>query len=671
MNVVATVGAAAILTAFACSTFAAIAAIAGLRLKRHDLEEAARRALLANAAFVTVAVGALLTALLRDDFSIDYVAHVSSIDLVRPMKVAAFYSSQMGSLLYWTWVMSLLLALFAARTVRKIPWGGAHAVAISGLVLAAFLAASAFLASPFRLSAFAAADGLGLNPLLVDRGMLVHPPMLLGGMASTVVPFVLATAALASGRLDAAWLRVVRPWAVGSWLVLSVGNVLGGWWAYTVLGWGGYWGWDPVENSAILPLLPLTAFLHSAIVQERRGMLKLWNLALAFTAFSLAVFGTFNVRSGLVTSVHSFAQSTVGPYFLVLLGLTLAASVGLLVWRAPRLRADADFVSLASRESAMVINNYLLITLALVVLGGTLFPVFSELIDDSRITVGPAFYNRVAGPLLIVLLTMIAIGTVLPWRRAARETLVARFRAPLLVAAIAAPILVLLGVRDPFAIGGVVPAVVIAFVTGREFYLAARASTLTARVEAWPLALLGLLDRDPRRYGGYLVHLAFAVMAVAVVGSYMYQQQVRVTVAPGETFEFAGYTFAYDGLRERRGTTNGIETELFAPLEVTHNGEVVALLEPGRRVFRNFPDQPSAIVGLHTSLRRDLYSFVEGWDDQQRARIQVIMNPLVAWLWIGAALYATGGLIAFAPAKIWASAPREVLAPVVRPASGA
>jgi cytochrome c-type biogenesis protein CcmF len=235
---------------------------------------------------------------------------------------------------------------------------------------------------------------------------------------------------------------------------------------------------------------------------------------------------------------------------------------------------------------------------------------------------------------------------------------------------------VILGVRDPFAVAAVVPAVLIAYVTGREFYLAARALRTSRRAESgaaplWPLALLSLLDRDPRRYGGYVVHLALAIMAVAVVASYMYQQQVRVTVAPGETFEFAGYTFAYDGLRERRGTANGIETELFAPLEVTRNGEVIGVLEPGRRIFRNFPDQPSAIVGLHTSLQRDLYSFVEGWDAEQRVRVQVIVNPLVAWLWIGAALYATGGLIAFSPARAAAPAPREVVAPAVSTAPGA
>jgi cytochrome c-type biogenesis protein CcmF len=668
MNTIATIGFASLLTALGTSSFAVVASIAGLRGGNAALVEAARRAVMVNALFVGTAAAALLTALLRNDFSIAYVANVSSLDLVTPMKVAAFYSSQAGSLLFWTLVTSVMLAAFAHLTAPTIPWGMPHAIAAGGLVLVAFLVPLVFMASPFTLSEAVLTDGQGLNPLLVDKGMLVHPPMLLGGLASTAVPFVLGVAALASGRLDGAWIRVVRPWAVFSWLILSVGNVLGGWWAYTVLGWGGYWGWDPVENSAILPLLPLTAFLHSIMVQERRGMLKLWNLALAFSAFALAVFGTFNVRSGLVASVHSFAQSSIGPYFLILLALTLAASIGLLIWRAPRLRADSDFVSLASRDAVMVVNNYTLVAIALVVLGGTLFPVFSELINGTRITVGPAFYNEVVGPLLIVLLVLVVLGTVLPWRRASSATMVARLRAPLAVAVIATLALAALGMRDPFAFAGVVSAIAIGHVTLREFYLgtrAARRASTDVGPGAWTDAALGLLDRDPRRYGGYVVHLALAVMAIAVVGSNIYQQQLRVNVRPGEQFEMAGYTFVYAGLRERPGTENGIESEVTAAIRVLRNGEEVTTLEPGRRFFRNFPGQPSAVVGLHSSLRQDLYSFVEGWDDTQQAQLQVIVNPLVAWLWIGAAFYTAGGLVVLVPVRAPAAARNEARARVV------
>ena len=410
MNLTAALGASALLTALAASLFAAGAPLVGARLGRADLARAARRAIVVTAALTTLAIGLLARALLTDDFSIAHVVAVSSSDMLPHMKWAALYSGQPGSLLFWTWLLSLMLAAFALVTVPRIPWGAAHATAASGAILAAFLIPAVFLASPFEVSPATPADGAGLNPLLVDPAMLVHPPFMLAGLVSTAVPFALGAAALLSGRIDGRWIRAVRPWALWSWLLLSVGNILGAWWAYTTLGWGGFWGWDPVENSAILPLLPMTAFVHSLMVQERRGMLKLWNLALVFAAFALAVFGTFNVRSGLVTSVHAFALSDVGPYFLGLLGITLAASVVLLGWRSGRLRADHDFDSLASRESALIVNNYLFTILALVILGATLFPVFSELARDARITVTAPFYNDVVGPLAIALLALVAAG---------------------------------------------------------------------------------------------------------------------------------------------------------------------------------------------------------------------------------------------------------------------
>ena len=659
MNVLATVGAAALVIALACSIFAVSASTYGHRRRRPPLLRAGRRAIVATALFTTLATGTLATALLTDDFSLAYVARVSSTDMLSYMKLAALYSSQAGSLLFWTWMMSLFLGAFVLITVPRIPWAAAHATAAAGTLLTAFLLALVFLASPFETSAFELTDGVGLNPLLVDRGMLVHPPMLLAGLVSTSVPFTLGAAALLSGRIDSTWIRAVRHWALLSWLILSVGNFLGAWWAYTVLGWGGYWGWDPVENSALLPLLPLTAFLHSAMVQERRGMLKLWNLALVLVTFALAVFGTFNVRSGLVASVHSFAQSNVGPYFLLLVGITLAVSVALLAWRAPRLRAEHEFESLASRESTLIVNNYLLIAIALIMFGGTLFPVFSELIRDARITVGPPFYNDVVGPLLIVLIALIVIGTVLPWRRAANGTLLRRFRAPLLVLGGAAIVLATLGVRDPFALAGSSVAIVLVYVTVREFVVGAR-GTRRASGRSWPAAFFGLFDRDRRRYGGYLVHLGLAVMAVAVIGSTIYQTQVRQTVAPGESFEAGGYTLTYDGLRSREGTANGVELEVVAPLTVTRGGEVVARLEPGRRFFRNFPDQPMAIVAVDQRLFEDIYVFVQGWDENGVAEFQAFINPLMLWLWIGAGLYTFGGLIAFAPVRATVPATRRL-----------
>jgi cytochrome c-type biogenesis protein CcmF len=648
MNIGATVGAASLLTALASALFACGAAAAGQVRAQPRLVAAGRRALMVTALFVTAAAVTLGVGLLRNDFSMAYVASVSSREMETPMKWASFYSKQPGSLLYWTWAMSLFMALMAWRTLPRMAWGAAHATMLAAACLVAFLGALVLFASPFLASEVIPADGVGLNPLLVDKGMLVHPPFLLGGLVSTSVPFVLGMAALMSGRLDSAWLRSVRRWALASWLILSIGNFLGGWWAYTVLGWGGYWGWDPVENSAMLPLLPMTAFVHSMMVQERRGMLKLWNLALVVASFGLAVFGTFNVRSGLVDSVHSFAQSNVGAYFLAVLAVMLVFSLALMAWRAPFLRAEHDFESLASRESALIVNNYLFTAIALVVLGGTLFPVFSELFVRSKITVGPSFYNAVVGPLLTVTVALIAVGTVLPWRRASNGTIARRFLMPLIVAVVTGVGLFALGMRSASALAATVSSVVLVVVTLREYVLGTRGAH-AAGIRPWPASFSSLFARDQRRYGGYLVHLGVAVMTVAVVGSTIYQQQIRVSLSPGDSFEVAGRTLTYDGLTQRAGTANGVETEVFAPLIVENHGRTEAVLEPGRRRFTNFPEQPTAIVSLHSSLRDDLYVFVQGWDDTGRADFQIFVNPLISWLWIGGVIYVIGGIFAWMP----------------------
>ena len=662
MNVVATVGASALLTALGASLFAAAASTVGHRLGHRALLLAGRRAILAVALLTTTAVITLGYALLADDFSIAHVASVSSSEMQTTMKWASLYSGQPGSLLFWTWSMSLFMAAFVLITAPRIPWGAPHAVATLGVVIAAFLFALVFFASPFRVSPVAPADGQGLNPLLVDPGMLVHPPFLLSGLVSTVIPFALGAAALLSGRLDGAWVRHARGWALTSFLVLSVGNFLGGWWAYTVLGWGGYWGWDPVENSAILPLLPIIGFLHALIVQERRGMLKTWNVVLVLAAFCLAVFGTFNVRSGLVASVHSFAQSEVGPYFLVLLGVTVATSLALIVWRLPRLRAVSELDSLASRETGLILNSYLMIAMALVILGGTLFPVFSELLRDARITVGPPFFNEVMGPLLVVLLLLMALGTLLPWRRAAPGSLRRRALVPVAATAVATGVLFALGMRHIGALAATGGAIAVVLVTLREFVAGARAVGRARGVPAVQAAP-SLFGRDPRRYGGYLVHLGVAVMAVAVVGSTIYREQARAVLAPGESFEARGYTFTYERLTSREPGVNGIELEVYADIRVTKDGREVALMRPGRRFFSNFPEQPTGIVALDESLTRDLYLFVQGWNADGVAEVHAFVNPLIMWLWIGGGIYIAGGLLAYGPSRarqrVTASAPAK------------
>ena len=648
MHFVATLGASALLTSLAAALVAVAVSVYGHRRGHAGALAAGRRAIYAVAALNTLAIGTLTYALMTNDFAIEHVASVSSTNMSTHMKWASLWSGQPGSLLFWTWMMSVWMAAFVRITVPKIPWGAPHAVATAGVVITSFLVAAVFFASPFRLSAVTPADGQGLNPLLVDPGMLIHPPALLTGFVSTSIPFIIGAAALMAGKIDNAWIRHARGWALGSFLVLAVGNVLGGWWAYTVLGWGGYWGWDPVENSAILPLLPLTAFLHSLLVQERRGMLKAWNLVLVLAAFALAVFGTFNVRSGLVASVHSFAVSEVGSYFLFLLGLVVAASVVLMVWRLPRMHSEYEYESLVSRETGLILNTYVLIAIALVVLGGTLFPVFSELFRNVRVTVGPPFYNDVAGPLLVIMLALIGIGTILPWRKAAPGLLRRRFAMPLVLTAVVIGALAALGARDLFALLTIAAATLVLAASVREYAVGTRALR-SARGASWPIAFGALFNRDPRRYGGYLVHIGVAVMAIAAVTTHVYQEQTRVVVSPGETFEAGGYTMRFDDFVVRRPGVDGIDLDIMAQVSLFKDGELVRTMEPGRRFFTNFPDQPTAIVAVQSNLARDLYMFVQGWDENRLTEIQVFVNPLQMWLWIGAGIFTAGGLLAFAP----------------------
>lgn len=391
-------------------------------------------------------------------------------------------------------------------------------------------------------------------------------------------------------------------------------------------------------------------------------MLKTWNIVLVLAAFSLAVFGTFNVRSGLITSVHSFAQSAIGPYFLALLGITVAACLALIVWRLPRLRAVSELDSLASRETGLILNSYLMVVMALVILGGTLFPVFSELIRDARITVGPPFFNEVMAPLFVVMLLLTSLGTLLPWRRAAPGVFRRRILPRVAATTGVTVLLFVFGMRHASALAATGAAAGIVIITVLEFTAGARAVGRARGVPA-VRALPSLFGRDPRRYGGYLAHIGIAVMAIAVVGSTIYRAQERAVLAPGESFAVRGYTFTYDRLNSRQPGVNGIETEVFADVAVTKDGRDVALMQPARRFFTNFPGQSTGVVALDENLSRDLYLFVQGWDANGVVELHAFVNPLIMWLWIGGGIYVAGALLAYDdPAR--ARRPLAVAAPV-------
>jgi cytochrome c-type biogenesis protein CcmF len=470
--------------------------------------------------------------------------------------------------------------------------------------------------------------------------------MLLAGLMSWSVPFAFAIAALASGKLGTEWVAVSRRYALVAWVILGLGNVLGAWWAYHVLGWGGYWGWDPVENVALMPWLVGTAFIHSIQMQERRGMLKAWNILLLMVAFFLSIFGTFVVRSGILASVHAFAVSPIGPFFLSFLALAIAGSLGLFFWRLPQLKSDNQLDSLLSRESSFLINNLLFLGIVFAIFWGTIYPLVAEALANQKVSVGPPYFKQVAGPLLGAVLLLMGIGPLMPWRRASPEHLRNNFLLPVAGTMCGLAILLILGMRDPFAGIGFGLCLFVLGAILQEFVRGARARH-RATGESYIAALGNLVRRNNRRYGGYVVHLAILLIGAGAVGSQVYQQQTQATLAPGQSVSLAGYTI----------TASGIQTNLEPGVKVIQgvlsvNGED---LRPAKQYFDNFPQQPSTRVGLRSTPFEDLYVVLGGWEgDGPTAKISlaVFVNPLVSWIWAGGVLLLLGTLVTLWPASV-------------------
>jgi cytochrome c-type biogenesis protein CcmF len=656
----ADLGAGALLAALALGAFATL--LGFLSGARGLVPQAlvARRALWAAAAAVVLASAFLEAAFLRHDFVIAYVAEHSDLATPAPLLAAAFYGGQEGSLLYWTLVLAVIGGISLARTGGgRLP---AYATGVLGVVLTFFLLVLNFVASPFQLLGFVPADGTGLNPLLRDGGMLIHPPFLLAGFASFGVPFAFAIAGLLAGRADAAWIAHTRRLALLAWGLQGTGLTLGMWWAYHVLGWGGYWGWDPVENVALLPWLVTTAYIHSSQIQERRGMLKTWNLGLVIAAFLLAIFGTFVVRSGIIQSVHSFAISAIGPWFLVFLAAAVVASGSLLALRAPLLRSERTLESSVSREGAFLLQNLLFAGIAFAVFWGTVLPLLSQLYNGRVAVVGPPFYERVTGPLFLLLLALLAVGPLLPWRRAGTAWL-ATLRWPLTAAAAALAALLAAGIRDiaPLLAGPVLAAG--AATSVMEY---AKGARFAARLPgSWAGAAARLAVRNRRRYGAYLAHLGIVVAAAGFGGSHFWQQERQVVLRPGQSVTVAGYAMT---LEQSTAATSGAHTVYRAVLDLPDGSRLL----PGRTVYADFGGQSSTQVAIRSTPLEDLYVVLGDSTDPGAANLTVFVNPLVGWIWAGAALLVLGTLLGSWPGARRSPEPAQSPArqPLRRPSVG-
>ena len=614
-------GSALLALAFLTALFAAAVALAGRNGNRRRID-LSRRTVYVFCGLITACVVIIEVAFASNDFSFNIVQQHSSLETPPFYKLAAMWSSQEGSLLLWAWVLSLVssAALFATRNKLReiVPWATAVMMGVAAFFTGLMLFAPDV--DPFATLNPVPSDGIGLNPLLQHPSMMIHPPMLYSGYVSLTVPFAFAIGALITRRLDAEWVRSTRRFALIAWAFLGFGLLLGARWSYTELGWGGYWAWDPVENAALMPWLVVTAFLHSIMVQEKRGMLKVWNAALIVGSFSLALLGTFLVRSGVLQSIHAFGDNTVGPYILGLIAVVLIGSTALIVSRLDDMRSEKRIDSLVSRESVFLVNNLLLVALTAVIFWGTFFPLISELFTGNKASLAAPWFDRYTTPLAILLVLFTGIGPLLAWRRVTWASAKRVFRVPAIVAAVVAVALVLfsdapgkpwafaLFVFSAFALTGL----------AQEFWRGAAARrSLTG--EAMPAALVAVVSRNRRRYGGYIVHIGIAVILIGIAASSSFQTNRDVTLRPGESTVVDGRTITY------MKPTAAVDSEKFtygAVLRVEEDGKLIATLRPSRRYFRPtgqesgtigsfFSGEATSEVGLKAGLGSDLWTAVQ------------------------------------------------------------
>ena len=621
---------------------------------RPDLSQSVIRSVYAICGCLLVASIALWKGLISHDFNIEYVAAYTSRNLPDYYIFSAFWAGQKGSLLFWAVVLSLFASAAQLLTPRRYAYLMPYVAGVTSAVVAFFVSVMVFAADPFERLSFVPADGRGLNPQLQNVGMVIHPPMLYLGYISITIPFAFAVAALLTRKLDTGWIHAIRKWTLVSWLFLSIGITLGMWWAYVELGWGGYWAWDPVENASFLPWLTMTAFLHSVMIQEKRGMLKRWNLGLIFGTFLLSIFGTFITRSGVIASVHSFTQSNVGYFFLAFLVVAAVLAFTLLYTRWPLLKAEVQLESMLSREAAFLFNNLLLVGIAFSVLWGTLFPILSELVKGTKITVGPPFFNRVNVPLGLLLLGLTGVGPLIAWRKASAANLRRQFITPTACGIVALVALLALGVRDLYATMALALAAFVAGTLLQEFYRGVRARH-RIHGESPALALAHLIGRNRRRYGGYIVHAGILIYFVAFAGM-AFRRERETTLKPGESVELTSafghtYRFTHVGISQYEALNRIVSA---ATMEVTKDGKRAGLMTSEKRQhvdsFKRPTFEPSTEVAIRSGLQEDVYLvFAGAVNGTEEAVYRINLNPLVWWVWFGGLVLVLGGIITMWP----------------------
>jgi cytochrome c-type biogenesis protein CcmF len=700
----AELGGACLLLALGVCAYGICASIYGVRANRPEFSESGRRSVYALAGILTVAFLVLELAFLRNDFSFNTVADTSSSTTPTFYKAAAVWSSQEGSLLLWAWLLSLWSSLVLFLTRKRMREVSAYATAILLGFGGFFISLMIFYATPFATTNPAPADGQGLDPLLRHPSMMIHPPMLYSGYTLCIVPLAFGMGALLARKVDAEWIKATRRFAFAAWLLLGVGIMLGARWSYSELGWGGYWGWDAVENASLMPWLTGTAFLHSLMIQEKRGMLKVWNVSLVLATGTLAIMGTFLVRSGILSSIHAFGGATLGVPFVVLIGVMILASIYLVSSRREMLRSEHRLDSLLSRESVFLANNLVLVGLCFVIFWGTYFPLISEALTGHEASVGPPWFDRYTVPLALALVLLSGIGPVIAWRRATLANARRNFVAPISLALLTLVALLGAGISTgkPLAIAMFCCAAFVLGSVAQEYWRGVRVRRAMAGEPA-PVALMALVKRNRRRYGGYVVHIGIAVLFVGVAASSSFQHVSELSLSPGQSTKIGAYTVGY--VRPTATITSQSDTahtgatmSLGAVLDVSKAGRHVATLLPSEGYYDSGNPSEGSVghliggqavshVSMDAGLTRDVWSAIAPDIDTSRlqrimtianktiplvrpdegmialavlereylkapppARFKLIVSPLVMWIWIGGGIVLGGSLIALWPA---------------------
>jgi cytochrome c-type biogenesis protein CcmF len=643
MNILGEIG---IKISWVLSLYAFLVLFLGIRSRQPSFLQSGYRAFGAIFLLTTAATGALVYALATKDFSLRYVAENVSSNLPLFYAVTALWAGQAGSLLFWAWLLALFTALVILQNRNRNEAFLPYVLLTLSVLQFFFLTLLVFPSNPFEPLGFTIREGMGLNPLLQNPGMIFHPPTLYLGYVGFAIPFSFAIAALLTRRLDAEWIRSTRRWTLFAWLFLSIGILLGAKWAYEELGWGGYWAWDPVENASLMPWLTGTAYLHSVMIQERKGMLKIWNMILIVVTFLLTILGTFITRSGMISSVHSFGASSLGPMFLVFLLAAALISFYLIYTRRHELRSRNRLDSYLSRESSFLFNNLILLGATFAVLWGTLFPLISEAVRGVKVTVGPPFFNQVNVPIGIVLILLTGICPLISWRKATWNNFLRNFLIPSGVFLASIMALFVAGLRNLYALLSFSLSAFVLATIFLEFYRGTRAR-VRLHGEAIPVAFGRLVNKYRRRYGGYIIHIGMILIFIGITGSSVFKKEKEVTLRKGDAFEFAGYRLEFVGIDEYRTSTAQVAA---AALKLWKGDRYLGLANPSKH-YHFLQEQTMTEVYIRSSLKEDLYLILAAIQKDGSVQIKAHLNPLLIWIWIGGYVVIFGTVIAIWPSR--------------------